>query len=322
MSEGFAYRVDARGQAERMNLAGIGRDSGPQGFFWVHLDGRDDETLAWLRGRPELTPAIVAALTAVETRPRTEEMGDGALINLRGLGDTPEDDPDRLVSIRLWAGKGRVFSVGFRSLAAIDAVCDRMKAGKVRDPGDLIAALAMAITATLDEKVASIGDLLDDCEVKIEPDQHAYGMRHVIGGARSDAIEYRRFVVPQRTALERLAALDAPWLEEDDRVHLREAADRFARMGEELEAVRERAALMHEQLTDMRAEQIDSRTLILSIVALIFLPLTFITGLLGMNVEGIPFAHAPWAFWGVVGVCAGIAVAITAYFVRAHWLRR
>ncbi|MDB5662911.1 MAG: Mg2 transporter protein CorA family protein, partial [Sphingomonas bacterium] len=272
--------------------------------------------------RPELTPAIVAALTAVETRPRTEEMGGGAIINLRGLGATPEDDPDKLVSVRLWAGRGRVFSVGYRSLAAMDAVCRTMAAGKVRDPGDLIAVLAVTITLSLDDEVAALGDLLDDCEVRIEPDQHAYGMRRLIGKARADAIAYRRFVVPQRTALERLAALDAEWLEEDDRTHLRDAADRFARMGEELEAVRERAALMHEQLTDLRAEQIDSRTLLLSIVALIFLPLTFITGLLGMNVEGIPFAHAPWAFSGVVLLCVLIAGAIGAYFIRSHWLKR
>src|SRR5690606_26919345 len=119
-------------------------------------------------------------------------------------------------------------------------------------------------------------------------------MRRTITRVRSDAIQYRRFVAPQRQALERLATLDAGWLEEEDRLHLRDAADRFARMTEELEAVRERAALLHEQLTDLRAEQIDTRTLIISVVALVFLPLTFLTGLLGMNVAGIPYAHAPW----------------------------
>src|SRR3546814_1550027 len=59
-------------------------------------------------------------------------------------------------------------------------------------------------------------------------------------------------------------------------------------MAEELEAVRERSALLHEQLTDLRTEQIDQRSLIVALIALIFLPLTFVTGLFGMNVEGIP----------------------------------
>ena len=74
-------------------------------------------------------------------------------------------------------------------------------------------------------------------------------------------------------------------------------------------------------LTDLRAEQIDQRSLIISVVAMIFLPLTFLTGLLGMNVQGIPYADQPWAFEGVVWVCTGIAVAIAGYFIRRRWLR-
>ena len=115
---------------------------------------------------------------------------------------------------------------------------------------------------------------------------------------RSEAICFRRFVAPDRDALHTLPGLDFDWLAEDDRLHIVEAADRFARMAEELEAVRERAALLHEQITDLRAEQIDQRALYISIVAFIFLPLTFITGLFGMNVEGIPYAHTAWSFWG------------------------
>ena len=123
-------------------------------------------------------------------------------------------------------------------------------------------------------------------------------------------------------AVERLATSDCAWLDEADRQHLRDAADRVARMAEELEAVRERSALIHEELTDLRSEQLDTRALLISIVALIFLPLTFITGLLGMNVEGIPYAKESWAFWGVVGFCLLIALAVLGWFIRAHWIDR
>ena len=98
------------------------------------------------------------------------------------------------------------------------------------------------------------------------------------------------------------------------------AADRAARMAEELESIRERAAVMHDALTDLRAEQIDQRSLTIAVVAMVFLPLTFITGLLGMNVEGIPDAKDPKAFWEVIGLCLLIAVGITVYFRRHQWL--
>ena len=316
----WCWAADGNGAAAPRTIDRAGAAAVEQGFVWCHLDGRLAEERAWLDAESGLSPAVIGALTAVETRPRAEAVGEGALINMRGLGATPDDDPDPLVSVRIWAERGRVISVGFRHLAATDVVHGLMQAGQIRDPGDLIAALAMAITETLDLEIASLGDTVDGCEADLDPER-IFAMRRTIAQTRSEAIQYRRFVAPQRQALERLAALEMDWLEEDDRLHLRDAADRFARMAEELEAVRERAALLHEQLTDLRAEQIETRTLTISIVALVFLPLTFLTGLLGMNVKGIPYAEAAWAFWGVVGVCVVLSVAITAYFLRAHWFR-
>lgn len=313
--------VDDEGRPATVALGNGGGKPRRGGFVWCHLHGRDAEERRWLESDSGLPHAVIASLTAVETRPRCDQIGAGALINLRGLGSAPAADADPLVSIRLWAEQGRVISVGFRSMAAVEPIRAEMATGRIRDPGDLIAALAVAITAELDPKIAGLGDEIDACEADLDPDR-AFAMRRMIARVRSEAIGYRRFVVPQRQALERLSLLDAAWIEEEDRLHLREAADRFARMAEELEAVRERSALMHEQLTDLRAEQIETRTLLLSIVALVFLPLTFLTGLLGMNVAGIPYADEPWAFWGVFGLCVAVAVGIGSWFVRAHWFHR
>ncbi len=290
-------------------------------FLWVHLDGRESETRTWLQDHAALPEAAITALTATETRPRSEPIGRGALVNLRGLGPEDEAGADRLVSIRLWAEEGRVISVAFRTIDGFDLLKHEMEQGEVRDPGDLISALAVLITAKLDPRVADLGDMIDECEANLDP-AHVFESRRHIAAARSEAIAYRRFVLPQREALDRVSRLEVHWLEENDRLHLREAADRCARMAEELEAVRERSALLHEQLTDLRGEQIEMRTLVLSVVALVFLPLTFLTGLLGMNVDGIPFAHEPWAFAAVVAVCVAVAGAITAYFIRAHWFSR
>lgn len=290
-------------------------------LLWLHVDGRDGFGLAKVKN-DESIPAIArSALFAHETRPRCAVMDGGALINLRGLGSTPEDDPDPLVSIRIWAEKGRVVTVSFRSIAAYEQVAARFMRGEIRDPGDVIDAFADEITDSLDPDVAALGDRLDDIEGAL--DSHTpMGLRRQVAVIRSQAISYRRFIAPQRQALERISQTDLPWLEPDDHVHLREAADRCARMAEELEAVRERAALAHEELTDLRAEQLDRRSLLISIVALIFLPVTFVTGLLGMNVEGIPFAHTPWAFWGVTGFCLLVAVGVGLWFKTTRWTSR
>lgn len=316
----FAWIVDDAG-ARKVTLAEADAAWGKAMFIWAHLDARDPQALAWLAAETELPDVARSALVAQETRPRSDVMDGGALINLRGLGATPEDDPDALVSIRMWAERGWLTSVSRRTPLALESLCAQMAAGRILDPGDLISTLAMLITDALDPDVAALGDQLDDCETALDANE-VYQLRRRIARARAQAITYRRFMAPQRQALERLAGLDADWLDEHDRLHLREAADRCARMVEELEAVRERSALMHEELTDLRAEQMDTRALMISVVAFIFLPLTFLTGLLGMNVEGIPYAQAPWAFWAVVTLCGVVALSITGWFVARHWISR
>jgi zinc transporter len=307
------------GPARRLSPQEASDYLGP-GFVWTHIESAGEEGLPAMIGG-DMPDVAANALVATETRPRCDRIDDGAIVNIRGPAAHELEDSDRLVSIRMWVRRGRVDSVMRRQLAATEKVTARMLAGAILDPGDLVAAFAREISATLDPQVAELGDRLDDCESDLV-DGNKFRLRSAITAIRSEAIGYRRFVAPDRDALLTLAALDFGWLDEDDRLHIREAADRFARMAEELEAVRERSALLHEQLTDLRAEEIDQRSLLISMVAFIFLPLTFITGLLGMNVEGIPYAHTHWAFWGVVGFCTLIGLVVLAWFIRKRWIRR
>lgn len=294
---------------------------GKAGLVWLVLDGRQAGVAKWIEEQQDIPHIARSALLAAETRPRSDLVGHGVIINLRGLGKTPEDDPDALVSLRFWAEPGRVILVMFRTSLALDVVVENFLAGAIHDPGDLLSNFADAITAGLDPDVANLGDALDDCELKVEV-ANIHPTRREVTRVRARAIAFRRFVAPQRQALSQLASAPLDWLDDDDRLHLREGADRAARMAEELESVRERAMLMHEELTDRRSELMDGRALLISIVALVFLPLTFITGLLGMNVDGIPYAHQPWAFWGVTGVCLFLALFVVGWFVRAHWISR
>lgn len=308
------------GPPKRLSLDEASAYTGP-GFLWLHLEGRDDEDLARLKSQPDIPHVAQGALIATETRPRCDAIEDGAIINLRGPGDCDPEDSDRLVSIRLWVTHNKVVSLSRRTLNATKTVLAKTEAGHVHDSGDVVAAYAWAISTELDPQVSALGDTLDDVESDLESEQ-LYRLRRTITAVRSDAIGFRRFVAPDRDALRTLAALEFDWLAKDDRLHIIEAADRFARMTEELEAVRERAALLHEQITDLRAEQIDNRALYISIVAFIFLPLTFITGLLGMNVQGIPYANHPSSFWVIVAFCVAVSTAVFGWFYWRHWINR
>ncbi len=316
--DGIAHDLDHGSMADAL----AARSS--SGFVWIHLQSEQQHSEMALDELPsELPVAVTRALTATETRPRCEPFETGVLVNMRALrlDDHEAGDGDILASIRLWAQKGLLISVCFRPTSVIAPVEAQFLAGMLNDPGDVIIALAVTAAEQLDERVAAIGDEVDEIECTI--DRHTpFSERRRVTQIRTQAISYRRFVVPQRQALERMAALPLDWLDAGERDALREAADRFARMGEELESVRERSAVLHEELTDLRSEKIDRRSLQIAIVAMIFLPLTFITGLLGMNVEGIPYATAPWAFWGVVAVCVAVAAGISLWFIIVRWSQR
>ena len=315
---GFAFRI-VDGKATRVDVKEALTCTAD--LVWVHLSTTAEHAQTWLRDEAKLLDYVVDALTATETRPRCEAVGDGAFLNLRGRSKEELDTSDLLASVRIWAVKGRVYSVTRKPLIAVAEVEKMVEHHEVRDPGDLIAAFATAITTDLDPDVATLGDELDDCEEQLDANR-VFELRRAVSKVRVAAIGYKRFLSPQRAALEKLAALPGDWLADADRLHLAAAADRAARMAEELESIRERSALIHETLTDLRAEQIDNRSLIISIAAMVFLPLTFLTGLYGMNVKGLPYAEEPWAFDAIAGACVLIAVGVVAYFSMRHWFKR
>ena len=289
-------------------------------FTWFHffLDDIAPEPFAavW----PAVPQMAQRALLAVETRPRCELIDDGVLVNLRApmaSGMYPSEG-DPLVSLRIWARRGQLISVQFRHSSVVPDVLAMFSTGGFKDPGDLIIGFLSTAAQELDALVASIGDELDQFESDL--DQTAsFAERRRATQMRSQAISLRRFIVPHGQALDRLHSMPLEWIDEGERASIREAGDRFIRMGEELESVRERAAVLHDEITDLRAERIDRRSLQVSIVALIFLPLTFVTGLLGMNVQGIPYAQEPWAFLAVTGFCLALAMSVGLWFAVRRW---
>lgn len=137
---------------------------------------------------------------------------------------------------------------------------------------------------------------------------------------RRDLIGFRRLIWPQRDVLTTLQVEDISFFSGRDRMRLREASTRSAWLGDELQTLSERAVLVHEQILAVRSEQMNSNMLVLAAVTVVFMPLTLITGALGMNVEGIPFAAAPWAFTVVCGALVAFAAALVWWMRGRRWL--
>ena len=137
---------------------------------------------------------------------------------------------------------------------------------------------------------------------------------------RKDIVAIRRYLPPQREALDRLIASTLPWIDDNHRVALRETNDRLSRLIEQLDEIRERASLAQEELLARLSEDTSRRSYVFTVVATLFLPLGFLTGLLGINVGGMPGVDDASAFWWVVGTCVGLGAALLIAFRVNRWL--
>jgi zinc transporter len=136
---------------------------------------------------------------------------------------------------------------------------------------------------------------------------------------RRQIVALRRYLAPQRDALARLITERSPLINDLVQMQLRELTDRMTRYIEDLDEARDRASVTHEELLNRLAELTNRRMYLLTMIAAIFLPLSFITGLLGINVGGIPGAGDSHAFLVVIGLLAVISVVQWLYFRWRKW---
>ncbi|MDU8913575.1 zinc transporter ZntB [Aestuariicoccus sp. MJ-SS9] len=317
------YLLDGRGGARAVSadaLTGGALPGTGGGFVWGHLSRGDADTWAELE-RWGLEPVVIEALMADETRPRCTLHGEGVYLNLRGVNLNPGAEPEDMISVRLWLDPHRVIGVWGRPLQAMTDMVAAFERGQAPvSPGDLVAKLALRLADRAEPSVAELNARIDDLEEAIL-DPEGDVIRSELADLRRTAIVLRRYFVPQRDALTTLEIEDLPWLTDRDRIHIREAAERVLRFGEELDAIRDRAQVVHDQIMDMRAERMNQRMLVLSVVASIFLPLGLVTGLLGMNVGGIPGTASPWGFAAVCGGLVVIGLGLLLWFRRMGLFR-
>jgi zinc transporter len=310
-----SYLLDGRGGAREVDWAGVRAWRSSEGTLWMHLDRGEASTERWLEDESGLEPLIVEALLEPETRPRYTALPGGWLVVMRGVNLNPGADPEDMVALRMWVDAHRVLTVRRRRLVAVLDVQEALAAGRgPRDAGGLLVALADRLVERMEPVVAQLDEQLDGLEC--DALQGAGDtLRMSLAGVRRQAIMLRRHMAPQRDALVGLISAQAGVLDDQQRLQLREVIDHLTRHVEDLDALRERASVTNDELTNRAAEEMNRRMYILSLVAAVFLPLGLITGLLGVNVGGVPGTNYEWGFWILSGALVAIGV-VTAVFLH------
>lgn len=288
---------------------------------WVHLDGTLPESRSWLKREiAYLDSIILDALLADETRPRAEVHGNGLLLNLRGINLNENAEPEDMVSIRIWVDPERIVTVQRRQLKAVDELVERMQQGYgPKSAADFLLTLSSRLIDRIESAVGGLSDTTDGIEAEVSLDDASFD-RSLLGDRRRAAILLRRYIAPQREAIQSLKSADLPWFSVKHIRLLAEQSDRLTRIVEELDAIRERLQIIKDEIAAIIAARMNQNTYVLSIAAAVFLPLGFLTGLLGINVGGIPGTESGDAFWIVAGGLGLFAIVQVTVFRFLRWI--
>ena len=315
-----ALLLDGRGGASEVDWHKVSSWSAEQGCLWLHFNYAGTGVAQWLRGDSGIIDLAAEALLSEETRPRASNLGGELLLAMRGVNLNPGSNPEDMVSLRLWSDGQRIITTRRRHLLSTDDVLERINSsiGPV-DAGELIVELNERIVHRMSDTVGSFEDEVMALEEQLLSEAPS-ALRSELALLRKQTIALRRYLAPQREALNRLVMEKFSWISDDSRMQLREISDRLIRHIEDIDAVRERAAVAQEELLSRISEQMNERMYVLSIVAAVFLPLGFFTGLMGINVGGMPGVESTGAFWVVVGLCVGLTLALGIVFRGKKWL--
>ncbi len=316
-----ALLLDRNGNAKELSYDEINGSTLPEdGILWVHFDYSSQMAKDWIRNKSGIDSVAMDALLTEETRPRTTILNDSFLIALRGINLNPNSKPEDMVSIRLFISSNLIITTKRRNLLSIDEIMDSLKKGVgPKSSSEFLNELTYRVTSRMEGVIDELEDRTDSLEESLM-DSSDSKFRSELMAIRRETIILRRYLFPQKEAMSKLYHDKVTWISDYEKIELRETNDQLMRYIEELDTIRDKVALIQEELSNKLSEQMNKKMYVLSIISVIFLPLTFLTGLLGINVDGIPGADNERAFFNFLVILIAIATFQLILFKKKKWI--
>ena len=286
---------------------------------WLHLNYTQQRSAEWLQSTHLIPDAVRDGLAGDSMRPRVSRLGDGFMITLRSVNLNSDSRPDQLVAVRVFINDKLIVSTRRRKVSAIDDVLIELQNGNgpvdcggwLVDLCDTLTDHASEFIDELHEKIIALEDALMDQQVP---------PRGELALLRKQLIVMRRYMTPQRDVYARLASEKLGWMDDDERRRMQEIADRLGRGLEDLDSGISRTGVLSDEIASVMAESMNRRTYTMSLMAMLFLPTTFLTGLFGVNLGGIPGGEWHLGFGVFCLSLVVIVVAVAMWLKKRKWL--
>jgi magnesium transporter len=254
-------------------------------------------------------------------RPKVEEYGDHYFAVARMAAGQGAFETEQ---VGLFFGRDFVVTFRERAADSFEPVRERIRKGKgkVRSAGPAYLAYALldSIVDHYFPALEAIGDRLEALEEEILGSPTTATLARV-NRTKRDLIAFRRAVWPLREALGTLLRDPSDLIGEEVAVYLRDCHDHTVQIMDLVETYRELAGGLVDSYLSIVSNRMNEVMKVLTIIATVFIPLTFVAGIYGMNLD-MPETEWPWAYPATLGLMALIAGAMFLYFRRKGWLGR
>lgn len=314
-----AYLFDGTGGAKELQWTEIDAARQADGVLWVHLDFTNANAVKWLFEHSGIDESIVYAMLEEDTRPRSFQFKSGILAMLRGVNSNPDSSAEDMVTLRIWMQTDLIISIRRRRLLSVTDIREALRDGNgPTDVGEFLSQISEHLIDRIGEVVNQLDDQLDAKELELQQDE-VTAERVQFSVIRRRCARIRRYLAPQRDAFDKLSRMAGDILSERDCLEMNESANQMTFFVEELDLARERAMLAQEEILNLLAQNQNNKMFLLAIVSAIFLPLSFLTGLFGMNVAGLPGVENEQAFNIVVAIMTALGLGILWVFWKKKW---
>ncbi|TWT99969.1 Magnesium transport protein CorA [Botrimarina colliarenosi] len=292
---------------------------------WIDVQGFGDRSIMKRIGEIfQMHPLLLEDVVNVPQRPKTESYTDQLLFLVRMVRRTDDDELD-MEQVSMVLGKTYVLTFQERYGDVLDPVRRRIRSGKgvirTHGPDYLAYAIADTIIDGYYPILEAIGDRLEDLEEDVVMNPTPELLRQ-LNQIKNRLVNLRRGVWPQREAINALVRGDFDAISDEVRIYLRDTHDHCVQTSEVAEMYREMVTGLMSTYLSSIANRTNEVMKVLTIMASIFIPLTFLAGIYGMNFEHMPELHMRWAYPAVWLTMLGTAGGMLIFFWRKGWLGR
>jgi magnesium transporter len=294
------------------------------GVAWLNVDGVQDVDLLKKLGEGYgLHPLVIEDIANTEQRPKLEDYGDYLFIVLKML--SPDSGRVRVEQVSLIVKRNLILSFQEQDKPGdcLDPLRARLRAEASRLRGAGADFLAYGILdAVVDHYfvvLEQLGDAVERSEEGATRDPTASSAQ-AIHDLRRELLVMRRAVWPLRDLVAQLSRRESPLIAEKTVVYLRDVHDHLVQVIDTIEILRDLLSSLLEMELTRASLRMNQTMKALTLIATVFIPLTFIVGVYGMNFDHMPELHWRWAYPVLWALMIAIGVGMAVWFKRKRWL--